>query len=98
MGNDSSTGRALALIIPLFQILKYNQHVCLQLANLNTPHNAIIRPRISLHHKYSERDVDKNREEGGEQRLVSQSVLDNGPVLNLCPDDLSNENTIVKPL
>ncbi len=43
-------------------------------------------------------DADKNRETGGEGWRVSQSVLDNGPTLILCPDDLSNENTIVKPL
>lgn len=91
-----STGSALALIFVNFQVLKYNQHVCLQSANLNT--TLIISPRISVDHKYSERDAEKNRGTGGEGWRVSQSVPDNGPTLILCPDDLSNENTIVKPL
>lgn len=51
-----------------------------------------------MYHKYSVSDADKNRETGGEGWHVSQSLLDNGPTLILCPDDLSNENTIVKPL
>lgn len=32
---------------------------------------------------------------GGEGQGVSQTFPDNGPILILCPDDLSNENTIV---
>lgn len=41
VGSDRSAGRALAFIMPHFQILKHNQHVCARPANLNTRHKPL---------------------------------------------------------
>lgn len=43
-------------------------------------------------------DADKNGETGGEGWRVSQAASDNGHKLFRCPDDLRNENTIVRAL